>query len=339
MSTKSKFIAKGSDGCITKPAVACTSNQHTQIPKDQEIVGKLYYSTPRFKHEMIIYKLIRHLDKTMQWSIPVFGSCQVMTSEIPDQCWDRNKFNQTPKTMQALMQYGGVSLDDYVRDKAGQSRPPLTKETFLRIMKTIGTGISMLQKYGYVHMDVKPANILVKVNKPYLIDFGMVTTLDNVYNINEHENLMKSMYVWYPPEFFLYYTLNLKKMRKLNIDDDNVIDSLTEYCMTTYDNKCYGLSKSDSSYAHNLASFKTFIKYAAKLPLPDLHRVMLESCAVKFDVYSLGAVCKNLYNRYHTSWPSHFQKTILKILDSMIDCDPLKRMNISKVLFHLKRVS
>lgn len=64
----------------------------------------------------------------------------------------------------------GISLD--------QAKTKMTLEQKVRIVRTISAALHEVHRHGFVHRDVKPANIMVEatedgVYKPYLMDFGL----------------------------------------------------------------------------------------------------------------------------------------------------------------------
>ncbi len=69
-----------------------------------------------------------------------------------------------------VMEYEeGIDLAQYLKEK-GASR---TQEEILGIMMPILEGLKEVHAHNYLHRDIKPGNILLRVNKsPVLIDFG-----------------------------------------------------------------------------------------------------------------------------------------------------------------------
>ncbi len=69
-----------------------------------------------------------------------------------------------------VMEYEeGIDLSQYLK----QENKTLGQEEILSIMMPILEGLKEVHKYKYLHRDIKPGNILLRVNKsPVLIDFG-----------------------------------------------------------------------------------------------------------------------------------------------------------------------
>jgi eukaryotic-like serine/threonine-protein kinase len=64
----------------------------------------------------------------------------------------------------------GTSLDKHVSNKTTAERAQLVQELKVPLEKIVGT----LRERGFIHQDIKPANVIVTDNKDvYLIDFGL----------------------------------------------------------------------------------------------------------------------------------------------------------------------
>lgn len=68
----------------------------------------------------------------------------------------------------------GLALDA-VLDAHG----PLPAETVLQIMGCVARALHAVHTAGYVHRDVKPSNVLIGTDGPWLIDFGIARSADS----------------------------------------------------------------------------------------------------------------------------------------------------------------
>jgi serine/threonine protein kinase len=74
----------------------------------------------------------------------------------------------------------GVTLDKILHKKS----LPITEEFLLTIFRHLLTGIDLIHKHNLIHLDIKPANILVrKDNDPLLLDFGAIGRFPNHQHI------------------------------------------------------------------------------------------------------------------------------------------------------------
>jgi len=76
----------------------------------------------------------------------------------------------------------GLALELYdgdLRTFASPRRPPLTLDGLFKIFEGLATGLRMMHQHGFVHLDLKPANVFYRrvdggFIMPYLADFGLV---------------------------------------------------------------------------------------------------------------------------------------------------------------------
>ena len=79
------------------------------------------------------------------------------------------------KRVYLLYEYcDGGDLKGYVKTKGGKLPP----EEALNILRQITEGLAYLHRYGYIHLDIKPENVLAKKEKEKLLwklgDFGLL---------------------------------------------------------------------------------------------------------------------------------------------------------------------
>ncbi len=81
-------------------------------------------------------------------------------------------FFQANDTVYLVMTYDfGVTVDKIIKKKI----PAFTEEFFTSVFKLLLTGIDVIHKKNMVHLDIKPANILIRPdNDPLLLDFGAI---------------------------------------------------------------------------------------------------------------------------------------------------------------------
>lgn len=87
-------------------------------------------------------------------------------------------FFQANDTVYMVMTYDyGVTLDKILHKRS----LPINEDFLLTVFKALLTGIEVVHQKGLVHLDIKPANILIRgENDPLLLDFGAIRkiTLD-----------------------------------------------------------------------------------------------------------------------------------------------------------------
>ena len=86
-------------------------------------------------------------------------------------------FFRANDTVYMVMTYDyGVTLDKLIHKKA----LAVTEENLLAVFNSLLAGISYIHGRGYVHLDIKPGNVLVRPgNDSLLLDFGGIQSLDS----------------------------------------------------------------------------------------------------------------------------------------------------------------
>ncbi len=79
-------------------------------------------------------------------------------------------FFQANATVYLVMTYEhGKILGDYLKDKNG----PMTESFMLRVFPALLEGVKCIHQHGFLHLDIKPDNILIRLGgDPLLLDFG-----------------------------------------------------------------------------------------------------------------------------------------------------------------------
>ncbi|NOT11438.1 MAG: serine/threonine protein kinase [Methylococcaceae bacterium] len=96
-------------------------------------------------------------------------------------------FFKAKSTVYMVMTYDyGLTLDKILSDKT----LPISEDIFLAIFNSLLAGIGHLHQHQFVHLDIKPANILVRPGfDALLLDFGAIQTYPKV-QMNKQTNVL-----------------------------------------------------------------------------------------------------------------------------------------------------
>lgn len=216
------FIASGTYGCVFKPHLECTDGTEVNGKKvgRKPTVGKIFWEPREAQLEKDMQEDIVHkVDPDGRFSVRLIESCGVSKFSQPtDECphiVDQNSPISPKEYQQLIYEYGGVSLEEYMKTE----RPTMTKlKKVLLALVPLFEGIVRLNyKSKYVHQDIKPANILIsrdrKKLRAYLIDFGLLTAMKDVYT-DSNNFVLNYPYPFYPPEFKLSSNNSLESFKK-----------------------------------------------------------------------------------------------------------------------------
>lgn len=90
-------------------------------------------------------------------------------------------FFQANETVYMVMIYDyGITLDRLLQKKS----LPITEVFLLTVFSLLLKGIAVIHSHQLVHLDIKPANILIRAeNDPLLLDFGAIRKFPNQNNL------------------------------------------------------------------------------------------------------------------------------------------------------------
>ena len=92
------------------------------------------------------------------------------------------------------------------------------------ILKSVVEALDFLHDHFIVHFDLKLDNLLYNGTKISLIDFGLMTKLDNIYHTNNYNMYINNLAYYYPNELKVYSAIMSDRFNdKLVYNSDNLI--------------------------------------------------------------------------------------------------------------------
>jgi len=328
--TGGKYIYEGAYGCTFYPSLPCTKTSK------RKGLGKLFNNYFDFKQEEKIQNFIKKIDPNYEATIPYYGSCRVnldktTKSDEINKCNIANGYSVSKRSINQLMfKYGGDDLDIIINNmkKSNSNTKTYNKykdlhfDKFIPLILPLVKCIIKIAKYGYLHADIKPPNILynIKSNKLYLIDFGL---LQKQRYITQSGSTLSFKYLYYPPEFIIMINLRAGVRDPSRLYND-VLENFEFYDYEKYINYL--------DFAKYKQRLVEFIKYATTISLEVLEKEFLKSYIKKLDIYSLGMSLTEIM------YVTHIDKTlniknkelydnfVKNILIDMIHPDPRYRL-------------
>ena len=242
-------LSSGTYGIAFTPPFPCVSGKRYS-PK---YVGKVYYNAEDANEEWEVAQKIKKIEsgtKQKYFTYPLY-QCEIELkcpsngtpeSELTTtekellKSFESNSADLEPRVTQHIMEYSGTTLGrffDYhylnkrtVNPDGTVTETPifetLSRIEFIHILENLFYAVKRLHDLGYVHLDIKPANIVISNTKRLrLLDFGLALTKENLSN--PYKNfLLELLYDGIsPPENHMYSLVLLN-----NLTYEGVIDWL-----------------------------------------------------------------------------------------------------------------
>lgn len=318
-----KLLDKGTYGCVINPPIFQKSqiiqvilpyrNQH---PSD---ISKIYKGgVEEFTDEYKLLRQVQKIDPYNQFTTKLKGA-MILNGETIDnpsirQCLTKeNKKEYQKKYYQIILENGGVRTDKEYK---------IQYYDFLQKLKVFLKGMKKLQSKGFVHLDIKPANVLISDEKINLIDFGIMTNVDSLFTLDNIHVLGYLEYPFYPPEFYLAYSyikrgeISTDKLEKLFNQDFLIQKNLR-------DRYIQGVSEFILALNTKIAQGKT-----------NIEDLFTREIAMKADVFSIASIISALSKNIQYSQTLQYeQKSFVNTLHSRcFEINPLKRISITNLL-------
>lgn len=320
-----KYIGKGTTGCVFRPHLKCIT-----VSNQKNSVGKVFKNEEEYQNELDMSRIIQQIDTNNEFTIPLIGTCDGIHyyrhNDEVSKCKSMDLDIPPSNYKQIIYKYGGQSLEHVMSN--GKRNGSITN--FCKMFLAFRPILFGIQKFNnrnpnpnVVHHDIKPHNIMLLRSKLYLIDNGLLSAHDEVYQSNRIQ-LLSTDYPWYPPEFKAFLFKNTgdydRLFKRINDNFVNVEPVLGKAIVTIL----------------KMTPKKDFeVFYNSKIP-----KKQYINYANKIDVYSLGIVLLQLYlwSNYHRKQytrPSKYNTIrghVIELLKGMIQFDPRNRMSIEQVI-------
>ncbi len=327
-----KVVAEGSYGCVVTPPPKCQHilKENQEVPKGAKTVAKLFGEHQSMVDEYRLSEEIANMDKDGRWSTPLYNSCAVQAKYLANE--DRTKCDATKNlgdndvVTYIVMEYGGPSLEMYI-----SQNQIISLREFCFIFETCLTGIITMHRKRYIHLDIKPGNILYdsQTRKCYLIDFSLMQPINAPFYRFDNMHILSYDYLWYPPEFYV-----LAKASQVNqlkgIDRQEMMDRFQK----VYGRHGFLTNLETSIMAAETTDFITELE--KKSNYSTFESLNHSKYLSQIDIFSLGMTLKELY----ITCVNDKQKvtSIEDLLDSMILGNVFKRYTSIQTYDELMRI-
>jgi serine/threonine protein kinase len=285
----STIIGEGSYGCVLKPNIPCKNT-----PSNARRISKFFTNSKEFKKERDIMKMIGDRELYV-------ASCELPSKDLPEALKDckilTSATNDAKHLRQIIYNYKGDDLSKLVRSIRSEN---LYIDLFKGMKKVINT-LEAINKKGYQHMDIKLGNLVFDGKEVTIIDYGLLTSKENVYT-RELNYIHSHVYDYYPPEFKIFSYQR----------DMDTVDKVIKKITSNYSKHVYSSLRTHGFTFEELSNI-----------------IQNNDCFVpdKVDIFSLGIVFLNVLN--HIQEIDSVEKDAF--LDLMINADPKQRSDYATI--------
>lgn len=349
-SKKYKIIGYGNYGLVISPAVNVSSFWEQIFDNSSYEIGKIYKicdnknSYEEVSYEYEILKKIMQIEDYNKFTVPVRSiSCFKLTDYIKDE-YMLKKLNYEEEidknilVYQISFDYGGKTINNVTKN--------ISYDDGIKLLIKFYKGIQCLHDNLIIHRDIKPTNILYDSlqNKLNIIDFGLYCYPNEVYDMELSEYLLKEMYMYHPPEFYLYYYLKSNNIHKVDDNFDTTFrkeflmpsQQLHKYYYNHY--HLYNNKNKEDKYdiTEYIKGFQSIYHSIKNYDVTDIDNIfqnpeLIYKCDI-FSTYYILLKLKKLIN-----FENQEQMNIYERLIDNVKCfNPFKRFNIKQIITFLE---
>lgn len=320
---KYNLIDSGTYGCVINPPFYNKESiQKVILPytqKESSDIAKIYKDGEKeFKDEYELLQRIQKIDPKNEFTTKMKGAMIIKGKNINDDisnCLTKDNEKKANKYYhQIILENGGVRTDKSYK---------LTYSSFLKKFKVFIRGMLKLQSKNFVHMDIKPANVLISSKKINLIDFGLMTTIDKLFTYDNRHALGYLEYPYYPPEFYMAY-MYVKYGRISNTGLEKFFSQsiLSKYNLYV-------------NYYKGVYEFKNIIDSSISKGKDSVKDLFPPEIATKTDVFSIAYVISALNKniQYDNDFSKYIQQKhfVNMIHTRCIDANPYSRISMKEL--------
>ena len=339
----SAVIGEGTYGCVHKPSLKCKSNTVNYKNKISKVL-----TTKHANVEMKEYNTISNIDKKKHFYLgkPIKCTLDGIHSNINSILKCKNKtelLTDIKKLSLIIMEDGGINLDEFSNEL---SKMPVNDENKKRMelfwieAHRILMGINAFLKNGIVHHDLKPQNIVYKMETGRLnfIDFGLMTKKSIIIEKSIKSTNWMGTYHWsFPFELDIYnkqkfvklfskskankikyYNEFLKKFK--SPDDNNVKNSLkTFFSYVSEPNQSVFLTDYYNTIVNDFTSLSQYDHF-------------LNKSIDTIDIYGAGIAFYDVFLNSKKFFNKSFNAELLDILYLMVTAKLNNRITIHDLI-------
>lgn len=348
------IVGKGGYSVVISPVVTNINFWHWIIfynNKDPADVSKVFKHSDGskgeedFELELDILKKVMKIEGYTTFTVPIKGASKFYSKELKQSKHILDKLGSSYSVLdndifyQIIFGNGGFPLNQ-IKLEIGTYKIHIKE--LIEMLRCLYKGIKLLHANNMIHRDIKPNNVLLdyKQNKLNIIDFGLACDVKEVYDYTKSDYLLSNIYMFHPPEFYIYHLLRSKYDSASSFQQnlDNAFENMMQPSKTLsiyYENHFYKWNKCGTydieSYADGFRSIYNSFK---SQEFQNIDEIFTDDIACKCDVYSSSYILEYL-KRYIIFDSNDDCKKYTALCQMTGNFNPYERSNIVQILEYL----
>jgi serine/threonine protein kinase len=348
----SDVIGEGTYGCVHKPSLTCKDKEVDYKNKISKIMEK-----EDAKSEMKEYKVMNSIDKKKDYYLGKPIKCTVNDTyenvEAIKTCKNGKDFlKQLDKIALLVMKDGGVNLETFADELIDLPMNESNKERvelFWIEAHRIILGLKVFLDNGIMHHDLKPQNIVYneKMNRLNFIDFGFMTTKEQIVTTSSSSKNHLSNYHWSFPLEMAFYNKRryLKYARKSEAERIEYYNKIVDEFKASKSTPITKVLRTFFSFITNKDSSSEEYSIVLKLFLKDFYNMtvhnisdtkkyntFIQKSTDTVDIYGVGIAFFYVFIHSTKFLNDYLIESFTELFYSMVCPDLEKRPDVNSLL-------
>ena len=335
-------IGEGAYGCVHKPALTC---KNKNIDDYNDKISKLL-SEKHAKVEMEEFKLLSTHDKKESHYLgkPVHCDLDLNANNITEigKCKHSESFMKDIDNNKLLiMQDGGPDLFNYLQSLVRNNSLAVIKEHSRFILQDylqILEAVQFFTSKNISHRDIKDANIVYNNGVMKVIDFGLMTTFQQVIRESGNNKYWMGDELWWSiSPICMIFNRRLYDY----IHKDNVNTYIQSYRDNIKSNKNFAsfIDIIHNTYVDDKSGFEVFMDGIENLYKNVPHFKYSQFMVKAFpciDMFNIGFTLIDIVKRLKGVLPKPFINEAYRLSFQMMDCNVFEHIKIKEVITSYK---
>ena len=337
-------VGEGAYGCVHKPALTCKDKN---IDNHDDKISKIL-SEKHAKVEMEEFQLLSKYDKNETYHLgkPIHCNPELNDENVSEieKCKHSDNFmKDIDKNKLLIMQDGGPDLHNYLQSLVKtnplsviKDQSKIVLQDYLQIIEAVQFFISK----SITHRDIKDANIVYNNGVMKVIDFGLMTTFQQVIRDSGNNKYWMGDELWWS---ISPICINFNRRIYEYIHEDNVSVYIQSYRDNMKTNKNFAsfMDIIHNTYVDDKSGYEVFMTGIENLyqniPHFKFSQFMVKALPC-IDMFNIGFTLIDIVKRLKGVLSKTFINEAYRLSFQMMDCNVFEHIKIKEVVTAYKNL-